>query len=70
MEPQPVEACWQYMEHCQLACGVMAPPCTGLVGFSALNGLLAPDAWHSSRLVSIPLRNLAGEVAFYQLQHG
>eukprot|EP00975_Prorocentrum_lima_P042337 8896736-Prorocentrum_lima.AAC.1 len=39
----------------------MAPPCTGLKGFSALNKIVAPDAWHKSRSVSVPLGDLAGE---------
>eukprot|EP00975_Prorocentrum_lima_P012487 2647173-Prorocentrum_lima.AAC.1 len=32
----------------------MAPPCIGLKGFSALIRIIAPDAWHKSRHVSIP----------------
>eukprot|EP00975_Prorocentrum_lima_P049744 10411967-Prorocentrum_lima.AAC.1 len=35
--PAHICALWQYMEHCQPMCGVMAPPCTGMKGFSALN---------------------------------
>eukprot|EP00975_Prorocentrum_lima_P013065 2773082-Prorocentrum_lima.AAC.1 len=48
----------------------MAPPCTGLKGFSAINRIIAPDAWHKSRLLPIPLGNLAGEIALHQLNQG
>eukprot|EP00975_Prorocentrum_lima_P047385 9907365-Prorocentrum_lima.AAC.1 len=48
----------------------MAPPCTGLKGFSALNRITAPDGWHKSRLLSIPFGDLAGEISLYQLNHG
>eukprot|EP00975_Prorocentrum_lima_P033154 6955345-Prorocentrum_lima.AAC.1 len=57
------------MEHCKPVCGVVAPPCTGMKGLSALNRLLAPDAWHRSRMVSAPLGQLAGEIALYKLEH-
>eukprot|EP00975_Prorocentrum_lima_P042558 8940430-Prorocentrum_lima.AAC.1 len=50
-------------------CGVSAPPCTGMKGFSALNRLMAPDAWHRSRMISAPLGQLAGDIALYQLEH-
>eukprot|EP00975_Prorocentrum_lima_P046849 9793442-Prorocentrum_lima.AAC.1 len=48
----------------------MAPPCTGLKGFSAVNRIVAPDAWHKSRNVIVPPGDLAGEIALHQLQHG
>eukprot|EP00975_Prorocentrum_lima_P006734 1447903-Prorocentrum_lima.AAC.1 len=48
----------------------MAPPCTGLKGFSALNTMVAPDAWHKSRNLSVPLGDLSGEIALHQLRHG
>eukprot|EP00975_Prorocentrum_lima_P043849 9196944-Prorocentrum_lima.AAC.1 len=48
----------------------MAPPCTGLKGFSALNRIVEPDAWRKSRNVSVPLGDLAGEIALHKLRHG
>eukprot|EP00975_Prorocentrum_lima_P033335 6994660-Prorocentrum_lima.AAC.1 len=48
----------------------MAPLCTGLKGFSAINRIVAPDAWHKSRNVSVPLGDLAGEIALHQLRYG
>eukprot|EP00975_Prorocentrum_lima_P011513 2448661-Prorocentrum_lima.AAC.1 len=49
----------------------MAPPCTGLKGFSALNRIVAPDAWHKSRSVSVPLGELvAGQIALHQRRCG
>eukprot|EP00975_Prorocentrum_lima_P012484 2646787-Prorocentrum_lima.AAC.1 len=30
---------------------------------------MAPDAWHCSRSASIPLAQLAGEIALFQLKH-
>eukprot|EP00975_Prorocentrum_lima_P071539 12938255-Prorocentrum_lima.AAC.1 len=47
----------------------MAPPCIGLMGFSALNRPMAPDAWHVSRSASIPKGQLAGEIALSQLKY-
>eukprot|EP00975_Prorocentrum_lima_P018611 3917485-Prorocentrum_lima.AAC.1 len=40
---------------------VLAPLCIGMKGFSSLNSLIAPDAWHRSRTTSAPLGQLAGE---------
>eukprot|EP00975_Prorocentrum_lima_P071259 12936640-Prorocentrum_lima.AAC.1 len=51
-------------------CGVMAPPCTGLKGYSALNRIKAPDAWHKSRSVSVALGELAGQIPLHQLRCG
>eukprot|EP00975_Prorocentrum_lima_P026058 5477913-Prorocentrum_lima.AAC.1 len=48
----------------------MAPPCTGLKCFSAFNRIIAPDGWHRSRETSIPLGELAGQIALQQLKHG
>eukprot|EP00975_Prorocentrum_lima_P054973 11526909-Prorocentrum_lima.AAC.1 len=48
----------------------MAPACAGLKGFTALNIIVAPDAWHKSRNVSVPLGDLAGEIALHQLRNG
>eukprot|EP00975_Prorocentrum_lima_P005937 1282633-Prorocentrum_lima.AAC.1 len=48
----------------------MAPPCTGLKGFSSLNRIKAPDAWHRRRSVSTPLGELAGQIALHQLRAG
>eukprot|EP00975_Prorocentrum_lima_P037310 7851948-Prorocentrum_lima.AAC.1 len=48
----------------------MAPPCSGLKGFPALDKIIPPDAWHKSKSVSIPLGDLAGEIALHQLCHG
>eukprot|EP00975_Prorocentrum_lima_P012522 2655128-Prorocentrum_lima.AAC.1 len=48
----------------------MAPPCTGLKGFSALTRIKAPDAWHKSRSVSMPLGELAVPIALHQLRCG
>eukprot|EP00975_Prorocentrum_lima_P013999 2974512-Prorocentrum_lima.AAC.1 len=47
--PHQVQELWRYIHKCKPICGVMAPPCTGLKGFSALNRIKAPDAWHKSR---------------------
>eukprot|EP00975_Prorocentrum_lima_P057892 12144047-Prorocentrum_lima.AAC.1 len=58
-QPHHVQYFWRYIRGCKPICGVSAPPCTGLKGFSALNRIIAPDAWHMSRYVSIPLGNLA-----------
>eukprot|EP00975_Prorocentrum_lima_P061526 12880418-Prorocentrum_lima.AAC.1 len=60
LQPAQIRALWQYLEHCQPICGVMAPPCIGVKGFSALNRLMAPDAWHRSHMTSAPLGQLAG----------
>eukprot|EP00975_Prorocentrum_lima_P037789 7949592-Prorocentrum_lima.AAC.1 len=57
--PQQVQEFWRYMRECKPICGVMAPPCTGLKGFSALNRIIPPDAWRKSG--SIPLGQLVGE---------
>eukprot|EP00975_Prorocentrum_lima_P064125 12895623-Prorocentrum_lima.AAC.1 len=35
--PQHVQELWRYIRECKPVCGVMAPPCMGLKGFSALN---------------------------------
>eukprot|EP00975_Prorocentrum_lima_P008586 1835428-Prorocentrum_lima.AAC.1 len=48
----------------------MAPPCTGLKGFSALHRVVAPDAWHKSRSISVPLGELAGQIDPHQLRCG
>ena len=48
---------------------VMSPPCTGLSGFSGLNRVINPDGWHASRLISLPLGDLAGYIAQCQLHH-
>eukprot|EP00975_Prorocentrum_lima_P039020 8198608-Prorocentrum_lima.AAC.1 len=58
------------IRYCKPICGVMAPPCTGLKGFSALNRIIAPDGWHNSRDISIPLGDLAGQIALRRLNHG
>eukprot|EP00975_Prorocentrum_lima_P021281 4481482-Prorocentrum_lima.AAC.1 len=50
-------------------CGIVAPPGTGLQGFSASNRLMAPDAWHDSRPKSIPRGLFVGEIALFQLHH-
>ena len=60
---------WKYMFRTQPLVVVMSPPCTGLAGFSGLNRIVNPDAWHSSRLVSLPLGDLAGHIAHFQLNH-
>ena len=61
---------WEYMFSVKPLVVVLSPPCTGLSGFSALNRVVAPDGFHRSRLVSLPLGDLAGHVAQFQLTHG
>eukprot|EP00975_Prorocentrum_lima_P039605 8321989-Prorocentrum_lima.AAC.1 len=41
LQPTQTLELWQYLTHCQPICGIMAPPCTGFGGFSALNRLMA-----------------------------
>lgn len=44
----------------------MSPPFTGLGPYSYINAVSAPDAWHKSRLTSVPLGQLAGEIDLHQ----
>ena len=46
----------------------MSTPCTGMIGFSALNRAINHTAWLKSRRVSVPLGKLAGEVALIQMR--
>eukprot|EP00975_Prorocentrum_lima_P023679 4982241-Prorocentrum_lima.AAC.1 len=48
LQPEQISALWQYVEHCKPIFGVLAPPCIGMKAFSALNRLMALDAWHRS----------------------
>ena len=68
LNPQEVQEFWKYMFQTQPYVVIMSPPCTGLAGFSGLNRIVNPDGWHASREVSLPLGDLAGHIAAYQLQ--
>ena len=49
---------------------IIATPCTGLKGWSAINRVKNYSTWLKSRSVSIPLGDLGAEVALFQLKGG
>jgi hypothetical protein len=67
MDPETLTAFWGYIQWSKPLVGILSTPCTGLSGFSALNALINPEGWNRSRLISLPLGDLAGTVAQYQL---
>ena len=68
LNPKEVQEFWSYMFKTQPLVVIMSPPCTGLAGFSGLNRIVNPDGWYASREVSLPLGDLAGHIAAYQLK--
>ena len=49
---------------------IMSPRCAGLAGWQTLNHVLHNEVWRRSKIVSVPLERLCGQVALYQLRHG
>jgi hypothetical protein len=47
----------EYLNHCQPLVLIIGTPCTGLMGFSALNRVINPVGWQRSRDTSLRLGN-------------
>ena len=58
---------WQYALDAEPICIISSSPCTGLAGWASLNRVINPEAFQRSRSVSVPLGNLAGQLALHQL---
>ena len=69
LSPRCREVFWNYMREFKPVMVIMAPPCTGMAGWKAMNRAHNYDAWHRSRTIGIPLAKFAAEVAEYQLKH-
>ena len=65
-----VRGLWRYLIATKPMIIVMSPPCTGLRGYSAVNRVYNHDAWAKSRETSVPIGNLCGNIALYQLHEG
>ena len=70
LDPRQIQAYWAYIHQSEPICCVLSPPCTGLKGWSSLNRVINPEAWHRSQANSVPLGQLAGQTALFMLQHG
>ena len=64
-----IEGLWIYMRTRKPACGIISTPCTGLKGFSGLNRAIHREGWDRSRYLSVPLGELGGQVALFQLNN-
>ena len=58
-----------YVQEAEPICIITSSPCTGLAGWAALNHIINPKAWEQSRSISVPLGNLAGDLALHQLRN-
>ena len=68
MDPTHVKYLWRYLIATQPLVVVMATPCTGLAGFSALNASRGSETHFRNRAVSIQLGMLGGDIALWQLK--
>ena len=64
------KAFWLYMHNFLPLIAIIATPCTGLKGWSAINRVKNHATWLKSRATSIPLGELGSEVALFQLEGG
>ena len=65
-----VDYLFRYIQEMKPAIVVMAPPCTGLKGFSALNKAINYESWKRSHDRSIRMANLSAAIAKAQSQGG
>ena len=68
-DTKEIEGLWNYMRTRKPACGIISTPCTGLKGFSGLNRAIHREGWDKSRQLSVPLGELGGQVALFQLRN-
>ena len=61
---------WTYTKRAKPLVIIMAPPCAGMKGWSALNRVINPTAWAHTRANSVFLGRICGELARYQLTQG
>ena len=69
-DKKEVEGLWTYLRTRTPACGIISTPCAGLNGFSGLSRATHREGWDRSRHLSIPLGELGGQVALFQLKYG
>ena len=61
---------WKYLEVSKPTIMILSTPCIGMKAFAGINRVNAPEAYRRSRMLSVPLGRVAGDVAYYQIGNG